>query len=126
MEAAIVPQQPDTVVCKADKSLDFRSAEAFRNALDSLMELGTRNFIIDFSATGGLDSAGLGAILTLHRRLRGTGGRVLFAAPSPAVQTVIGITKCDRVFGSYATVNAALAGLNGSSSPAFLAGATSR
>ena len=111
MEAARIVSRPDTVVCKAGANLDFRTTEAFKSLADRLVELGARNFIIDFSGTAVLDSAGLGSILTLHRRLQIRGGRILFASPSPAVRTVLGITKCDRVFGSYPSVPVALLAL---------------
>ncbi len=112
MEAARIATSPDTAVCRIGSALDFHSADAFRRIWEPLLEGGTRNFVLDLSRTGVMDSAGLGTILTLHRRLRDTGGRVLLAAPTPAVKVVIDLTKCDRILGNFASVDLALHALN--------------
>ncbi len=98
---------PDTAVVRIGKALDFRNAAEFKSASQDQIQEGTRNFILDFSGTGILDSTGLGAIFSLYRQLTPLGGQVVFAAVSRPVQVVVQLTRTYKVFRQYPTVEAA-------------------
>lgn len=98
---------PDIAVVRVGKSLDFRNAADFKAACQQHTKTGTRNFILDFSGTGILDSTGLGSIFSLYRQLTPLGGQVVFAAVSRPVQVVVQLTRTYKVFRQYPTVESA-------------------
>ena len=98
----------ETVVIKAGPALDFRNAALFRKQCESMAEAGANTFVVDLSETDVLDSTGLGALFTMYRHMKKQGGRIMLAAPTRAVVVVIALTKCDRIFDTYPTVEAAL------------------
>lgn len=78
-------------------TLDIESAEDFRRTFSRLLDGGATRFLVDLSGLEYLDSTGLGALMQLHRRVKGVGGAThLFDAPPP-VGEVFGITHLDRV-----------------------------
>ena len=102
------PSLSDTVVLKVDRALDFRNAKNFKTAcLDHVRE-GKKNFVLDFSETGILDSTGLGSIFALYRQVSRLDGKILFAAPSRPVEVVVQLTRTHKVFPQCETVEGAL------------------
>ena len=97
----------DSVIVRMGKALDFRNASEFKNACQEQVRSGIRNFILDFSETGILDSTGLGSIFSLYRQVSPLEGQVVFAAVSRPVQVVVQLTRTYKVFRQYPTVDAA-------------------
>ncbi len=95
------------VILRVGKSLDFNNADEFKQACQEEVAAGGRQFILDFSETGLLDSMGLGAIFALHRKLVPLKGEVVFACLSRPVQMVVQLTRIYRVFTSYPSLQAA-------------------
>ncbi len=95
------------VILRVGKSLDFKNADEFKQACQEKVAAGGRHFILDFSETGVLDSTGLGAIFSLHRKVTPQGGEVVFACLSRPVQMVVQLTRIYRVFTSYPSLQAA-------------------
>ncbi|WP_243663799.1 STAS domain-containing protein [Rhodothermus marinus] len=62
MSFSVEPLNAETVVIRVGKALDFRNAAEFKAICQEQVQNGVRNFILDFSETGILDSTGLGAI----------------------------------------------------------------
>jgi len=100
------PATEHSVVIHIGKTLNFGNAEDFERLCRDTMGRGYRNFILDFSETGILDSTGLGAVFTLYRQVP-SDGKVVFASPSQVVQVVMQITRIYRTFPYYPSVQAA-------------------
>jgi len=64
--------------------------------LDEL-EHGARNFLIDFSRTGYIDSAGLGALVSLMKRVREEGGELRLANLNDDLKQLLRLTKVDTL-----------------------------
>ncbi len=103
----IVSLNTNTVVVEVGAALDFRSAERFKRLLRERIDGGTRHVVLDFSDTTVLDSSGLGAIFSLYRALSPLGGTIAFANVSEAVRLVVRLTRIDRVFPQFNSVQAA-------------------
>lgn len=108
MNFPIQNSPPDIAVVRIGKALDFRNAAELKSSCHEHIKTGTRNFVLDFSSTGILDSTGLGAIFSLYRHLTPLGGQVVFAAVSRPVQVVVHLTRTYKVFRQYPSVEAAL------------------
>lgn len=108
MSFAIEPQNQEMVVVKVGKALDFRNAAEFKTTCQEQVRAGARNFVLDFSETGILDSTGLGSIFSLYRQVSPLNGQVVFAAVSRPVQVVVQLTRTYKVFRQFPTVDAAV------------------
>ncbi len=111
MNFQIEPSTQETLVVKIDKALDFRNAADFKTLCQDQVRSGARNFVLDFSETGILDSTGLGSIFSLYRQVSPLNGQVVFASVSRPVQVVVQLTRTYKVFRQFPTVEAALEAL---------------
>ena len=107
MSFALEPITQQSVIVRVGTSLSSANANAFKQACLDEVRDGARNFILDFSGTGILDSTGLGAIFSLHRQVEPLNGEVMFASVSPSVEIVLEVTGIYRVFQRYPSVEAA-------------------
>ena len=57
-----------------------------------------REVEIDFSGVEMIDSSGIGALLSVHKRLKGDGARVSLNNVQPAVVSVIELLRLHQVF----------------------------
>lgn len=110
MEAEFRSVQDGTVLVEVGSALDFRESDDFADRCEELLDEGIQVFIFNFEGTEVLDSAGLGAIFSLHRRMRrkGADGRIIFARPTKHVQTVLRLTRTARIVEVYETVEEAM------------------
>ena len=97
----------ETVVLTVGDHLDFRNAPEFKDILKEQLRLGTRKFILDFTDTRSFDSSGLGSLFTLYRHLAPLNGVIYFASASNIVKNTVQLTKIDRVFPQFQTVEEA-------------------
>lgn len=102
---------PKTVAVRVETALDVRNADAFRALCEEHLRAGALRFILDFSAAKSLDSNGLGRLLWLYREVVPNGGTVVFGGASEPVAFVVRLTRIDRVFRQYPSVEAAYAAL---------------
>jgi len=107
MSFSVEPLNAETLVIRVGKALDFRNAAEFKAICQEQVQNGVRNFILDFSETGILDSTGLGAIFSLYRQVSPRNGQVVFASVSRPVQVVVQLTRTYKVFRQFPTVEAA-------------------
>lgn len=107
MSFTIDPVTQETVTVKIGKALDFRNAADFKTTCQDQVQSGARNFILDFSDTGILDSTGLGSIFSLYRQVSPLNGQVVFASVSRPVQVVVQLTRTYKVFRQFPSVDAA-------------------
>jgi anti-sigma B factor antagonist len=107
MSFTVEPCNQETVIVRIGKALDFRNAPDFKSVCQTQVRSGVRNFILDFSETGILDSTGLGSIFSLYRQVSPLEGQVVFAAVSRPVQVVVQLTRTYKVFRQFPSVDAA-------------------
>lgn len=97
----------DAAVVHIGKALDFRNAAEFKATFQEYLDEGVRQFVLDFTDTGILDSTGLGSIFSLYRQISSDDGQVVFASVSRPVQVVVQLTRTYKVFKQYPTVEEA-------------------
>jgi anti-sigma B factor antagonist len=92
--------------------IDVTNAGQFREALLTSAARGSGVIIVDMSRTQFCDSAGLHALVTVHRRVRADGGEVRLVIPDPGVLRIFAITGLDRVIACHSALGRALAPLS--------------
>lgn len=99
----------DVLVVTVDGQLVVNNRQEFKQAILDAVEQGARIAVVDFSGAGYIDSSGLGALVSLSRRLRDAGGDLRLVGLNEDLRTLFELTRLDALFPLYATRADALA-----------------
>lgn len=88
-------------------ALDAATSKDFRAAVEPLLEGKTR-VVLDFQEVSFVDSAGLGVLLTLLRRLAQQQGDLKVCGLSKGVKTLFQLVRMNRIVESFETVEEAV------------------
>ena len=91
--------------------LDVRSAADFKQAIADMVARDQGAIVIDLGKVAFIDSTGLGAIVSALK-LIGRDGELAIADLTESVATLFKLTRMDKVFRSFPTVDAAVTGLS--------------
>jgi anti-sigma B factor antagonist len=86
--------------------LDARIAPSFRQAMTEFISEGSRTIILNLELVKFIDSTGLGSIVSTLKALDEQGDLVLCGAKGP-VQTVLELTRMNKVFQIFADEDSA-------------------
>jgi anti-sigma B factor antagonist len=84
---------------------------AFRDQAVALIEAGHARLIVDLSAITFIDSSGLGALVSVLKRV-GNRGEIVVCGLSASLKQMFSITRMDKVFAAYPDKAAAINALN--------------
>jgi len=88
----------DVSVVHCGGSLDADSVANFKKVTNGLVEQGIQKIVVDCAALTFVDSMGLGAMISLLRRVRQHDGDLKVAGLSEDVKTIFEITRLHRLF----------------------------
>ena len=78
--------------------LDATTAPHLRDALAIALDAAPgAEVVVAASAVRVVDSVGLGVLVTAHRNVRRTGGRLVLVDPSPGMIRLLALTRLNRV-----------------------------
>ena len=106
----LLTRTDDRLLVNVDGQLVVGNRQAFKQAVLDEVEQGARLVIIDFSRAAYIDSSGLGALVSLGKRLRELGGDVRLAALNDDLRALFELTRLDALFPLYASRDDAIAG----------------
>jgi anti-sigma B factor antagonist len=78
--------------------LDALSAAELRPLLDRVVEEGRRDVTVDLSQLRLIDSSGVGALVSLYKRVRASGGSVSFVNVTAQPLVIFKLLRLDVVF----------------------------
>lgn len=93
----------DVLIVTVDGQLVVTNRQEFKQAILDAVEDGVRVVVADFSTAGYIDSSGLGALVSLSRRLRETGGDLRLVGLNDDLRSLFELTRLDALFPLYAT-----------------------
>ncbi len=91
-------QQGDVVVVEVEGQLIVSNRQELKQRVLDEAEGGARKILVDFAKTGYIDSAGLGVLVSLAKRLRELGGDLRLANLNDDLRTLFELTKLDTLF----------------------------
>jgi anti-sigma B factor antagonist len=91
-------REGDTVIIAVEGQLIAGNRQQLRDAVAGEIDRGARKFVIDFVDTGYIDSAGLGALVSLSKRIRETDGSLRLTNLNEDLRTLFELTKLDTLF----------------------------
>ena len=91
------------LVVDVDGQLVVNNRQEFKQAIIDQIELGARVVVVDFSNSAYIDSSGLGALVSLGKRLRDAGGDLRLAGLNEDLRTLFELTRLDSLFPMFAS-----------------------
>lgn len=88
----------DTTALRISGELDALSCPALRPVLDAVVEGAPRSVTVNLSELVLIDSSGVGAMVSLYKRIRAIGGEVRFVGLSAQPLVVFRLLRLHRAF----------------------------
>lgn len=88
----------NVVIVEVEGQLIVSNRQELKQRVLDEADSGGRKFLVDFARTGYIDSAGLGVLVSLSKRLRELGGDLRLANLNDDLQTLFELTKLDTLF----------------------------
>ncbi|MEZ4379563.1 MAG: STAS domain-containing protein [Gemmatimonadales bacterium] len=109
--AITVTSTPDQVtVVTVEGQLIVANRQELKQAIQDALDGGARKFVVDFGPTAYIDSSGLGALVSINKKVREAGGELRLAGLNEDLRSLFELTKLDTLFAISATASEALAG----------------
>jgi anti-sigma B factor antagonist len=81
-----------------------------RTTIDNLLSSGATKIVVGLEHVNFVDSAGIGALIEIHRKTKAQGGRLLLAHLGPRLKQALEMARLLPIFEIYATETEAVAG----------------
>ena len=95
-------------IVQVEGQLIVGNRQELKALIQDALEQGERRFLIDCTNTGYIDSSGLGALVTISKKVREAGGELRLAALNDDLRSLFELTKLDALFQISPTVDSAL------------------
>lgn len=99
----------DVLVVRAGGQLNVSNRHELKDLVTVALDAGDRKFVLDFADTGYIDSSGLGALVTLVKKVRESGGDVRLSGLNADLRQLFALTKLDSLFRIAGSSDEALA-----------------
>lgn len=96
-------------VLRADGQLVVGNRQELKELVQAALDRGDRKFLVDFERTGYIDSSGLGALVSMAKRVREAGGELRLSGLNDDLRSLFELTKLDTLFVIAETPQQALA-----------------
>ena len=102
--------QSGVAVLQVEGQLIVGNRQELKELVQAALDRGERRILIDFSRTGYIDSSGLGALVSISKRIREAGGELRLSGLNEDLRSLFELTKLDTLFRISPTTAEALAG----------------
>src|SRR3954462_2140088 len=92
-----VAKDAEAITLKIEGELDAVSVAEIRGTLDKLVEEKHKSIVVDLSSLRLIDSSGLGAVVSLYKRVRANGGAVTVRGVHNQPLAIFKLLRLDRV-----------------------------
>ena len=90
--------QSGVAVLQVEGQLIVGNRQELKDLVQAALDRGERRLLIDFSRTGYIDSSGLGALVSISKRIREAGGELRLSGLNEDLRTLFELTKLDTLF----------------------------
>ncbi|HEV8356056.1 MAG TPA: STAS domain-containing protein [Gemmatimonadales bacterium] len=97
-------------IVRIDGQLIVGNRQELKTLVQEGLDRGERRFLIDCTRTGYIDSSGLGALVSLAKKVREAAGELRIAGLNDDLRSLFELTKLDTLFHISPTAEEALAG----------------
>lgn len=100
--------QSGITVLSVSGNLDSLTVPEIRPEIEKIVETGTRKVALELSGLEVIDSSGIGAIVSLFKRVRGLGGDVKIVGVQGQPREILRLLGLERAFDIVATLDEAI------------------
>jgi len=104
-----IKDQSGVAVLQVEGQLIVGNRQELKDLVQTALDRGERRLLIDFSRTGYIDSSGLGALVSISKRIREAGGELRLSGLNEDLRSLFELTKLDTLFSIADTPQQALA-----------------
>ncbi len=98
------------LVVEVEGQLIVGNRQELKAVVQEATDHGERKLLIDFSKTGYIDSSGLGALVSISKKVREQGGELRLSGLNEDLRSLFELTKLDTLFAIADSPAQALAG----------------
>ena len=103
-----IKKEGEVVVVDVEGQLIVGNRQELKDLVFAALDKGDRRILIDFSQTGYIDSSGLGALVSISKRVREAGGELRLSGLNEDLRSLFELTKLDTLFAIAETPQQAL------------------
>jgi anti-sigma B factor antagonist len=96
------------LVVRVEGQLIVGNRQELKSVVQEAVTSGERKFIIDFQKAGYIDSSGLGALVSISKKIREQGGELRLSGLNEDLRSLFELTKLDTLFAITDTPEQAL------------------
>lgn len=100
----------NVTVVRVEGQLIVANRHELKQIVQDALDQGARRLVFDFTPTAYIDSSGLGALVSMSKRVRQAGGDLRLAGLNEDLRSLFELTKLDTLFAIFDTPAEALAG----------------
>jgi anti-sigma B factor antagonist len=88
----------NVTVVTVEGQLIVANRQELKQLIQDALDRGARRFVVDFTPTAYIDSSGLGALVSISKRVREAGGDLRLAGLNEDLRSLFELTKLDTLF----------------------------
>lgn len=100
----------NVLLVTVEGQLIVANRQELKQVVQDALDGGERRFVLDFGPTAYIDSSGLGALVSINKKVREVGGDLRLAGLNEDLRSLFELTKLDTLFTISETASEALAG----------------
>jgi len=97
-------------VVTVEGQLIVANRQELKQVVQDALDSGARHLLVDFTPTAYIDSSGLGALVSVNKKVREAGGELRLAGLNEDLRSLFELTKLDTLFVLADTPEEALRG----------------
>ena len=98
------------LIVEVEGQLIVGNRQELKSTIQQALDNGERKLLVDFAKTGYIDSSGLGALVSISKKVREQGGELRLSGLNEDLRSLFELTKLDTLFAIADTSAQALAG----------------
>lgn len=110
MPIATAKTPENVMLVTVEGQLIVANRQELKQVVQDALDAGERRFVLDFGPTAYIDSSGLGALVSINKKVREVGGDLRLAGLNEDLRSLFELTKLDTLFTISETATEALAG----------------
>ena len=98
------------LIVEVEGQLIVGNRQELKATIQQALDNGERKLLVDFAKTGYIDSSGLGALVSISKKVREQGGELRLSGLNEDLRSLFELTKLDTLFATADSSAQALAG----------------
>ncbi|MDX9783005.1 MAG: STAS domain-containing protein [Bacteroidales bacterium] len=89
---------PERIIISVEGRIDTTNYGEFESGVNKILENFTPEVVMDCSALSYISSSGLRIFLTIHKKMMGTGGKLILKSLQPSIREIFDISGFSSIF----------------------------